>query len=541
MAVAVYLPALSNGFVWDDPVILERQLDVFDSLRAILITPRDIPQYSPDYYRPTTTVFYLLDRWLGGGDPFAFHFSVVVAHAVASLLVAALAAWLAAPGSAALGAFAAGALFAVHPIHSESVAWAAGRSDVLATVFALAVFVISTRRRMGGAWVVASGICAFLALGAKEVALAMVPLLVVLAYLRRQSSGEITWRHAGIAASLIVYLVLRTLSIGEVVGAQAGEASPLSAAPSLLWALGAYVGKLLWPLPLNAYIDSIPRDWKAVAGLVALLAASAAALRRWRAGDWVWLFALAWFAAGIAPSLAILWKIPEVPMAERYLYFPSVGLCLAVGVAAARAGRPAIVGAVLAIVLTAASIAVWFRSPVWHDDISLWEDTAAHAVVSGMALRSLGAAYIRAGRDDEAKPVLERALQMRNPATGLQGIYSNLGTIELKRQRFAAARELYEKALEVNPNGADLLYNLGLSIFYAGGQSADAAGAALPHFRRSAEINPYDADVDAVLGQVYAILGEPSQARHHLRRALEKGVQPATRAGVEKLLSEISD
>lgn len=548
LAAGVYANALGNGFVWDDPIIVERQLVVFDSLGDVLVTPRGIPNYSPDYYRPTTTVSYLVDRALGGDDPLVFHLSVILAHAAATVLIALLCRQLlgASPPHDRASLLAA-ALFAVHPVHTESVAWAAGRSDVLATLFLVAVLLLLGMRRPGPTRLAASALCAFAALGAKEVALTLVPLIVLRDWLDPEIGlgRAAARRYAGVAIAVVAYLLLRRLTIGEVVGEQPGEGSVLSVLPEMFWALGGYVRELLWPLPLNAYIDAVPRGPGPVLGLAALAAALAWVALRWRRRRDLWpeLYAALWIPLTVAPSLAILWKIPEVPMAERYAYLPSVGLSLGVAAALARSGIAARRWLPLAAipVLGLAAAAVWARNPVWRDDIRLWTDTSRHTRVSGMAWRSLGAAYLRTGRDDEAEAPLRRALELRNTPLGLQGIYSNLGTIEMRRRRFAEARRLYEQALERGADGADVAFNLGLSIFYGGEQNEAAARQALPHFERAALMNPYDPDVDAVLGQTYATLGDVARARAHLRAALDKGVRPETRSGVEELLRRLSD
>ena len=80
LAAVAYVNALANGLVWDDPIVLERQLLAFRSVHDLIFTPRNIPQYSPDYYRPLTTLSYLVDRAIGGSSPFLFHFSVVLYH-----------------------------------------------------------------------------------------------------------------------------------------------------------------------------------------------------------------------------------------------------------------------------------------------------------------------------------------------------------------------------------------------------------------------------------------------------------------------------
>jgi len=541
VALLVYANSLGNGFVWDDPIIIERQLIVFDSLADVLITPRGIPQYSPDYYRPTTTASYLIDRMLGGDDAFAFHLSVVLAHALVAVLVTLLCRQLFVPSAMAdRAAVAAGLLFAVHPVHTESVAWAAGRSDVLATLFALAALLLLRGADPGARRIAASGVCAFAALGAKEVAVALYPLALLRDWIDPAVGLKLRAlvRYAGIGAALIAYVVLRRITIGDVVGEQPGEASVFTVLPEVLWALGAYVRELLWPFPLNAYIDAVPRGAGAFLGLAALAAASAWATVEWRRGDRRWLFAVAWVALAIAPSLAILWKIPEVPMAERYAYLPSVGSSLFFALVLVRIGATATPLRTLSIapLLLLAAAAVWLRNPVWRDDVSLWSDTATKTTTSGMALRNLGAAHLRAGRDGEAEPLLRRALTLRNPPLGLHGIYSNLGTIEMNKGQFAAARVFYEQALGEGAAGADVIFNLGLSKFYDGGQSPAAARAALPHFQSAAELSPHDPDIDAVLVQVYAALGEPARARAHLEAGIAKGLRPETRTALEGVL-----
>ncbi len=545
LAFLVYANSLGNGFVWDDPIILERQLVVFNSLSDVLITPRGIPNYSPDYYRPTTTLSYLIDRSFGGDEPFVFHLSVVLAHCAASVLVALLGAQLLGWGASAwIAGCVAGALFAVHPVHTESVAWAAGRSDVLATVFVLAALLLIGARRMSPRLIVLSGLAAFAALGAKEVALGLYPLAVVRDVLdpKRKVDGRVR-EYAGLLVALVTYFLLRWVTIGEVIGQQPGEASAASALPSVFWALGGYVRELLWPLPLNAYIDVVPSGVLPVLAIIALLAGGLWSILRLGRGEWWWLFSSLWVLVALFPSLAILWKIPEVPMAERYLYLPSVGFCLAVSFGACHwaGGSTRKLAAVVVPLLLLAGIVTLQRNPVWRDDIRLWEATKEEVVVSGMAWRSLGAAYLNAGRDEDARIALERALTFQNPPLGLQGIYSNLGTIEMRTKNFAGARDLYAKALVSNPNAADSLFNLGLSIFYGGEQSAAAAESALPHFLRAAELSPYDPDIDAVLGQIYAIRGESDNARRFLQAALDKGLRRETRVGIERLLAGLEN
>ncbi|MDX2170770.1 MAG: tetratricopeptide repeat protein, partial [Deltaproteobacteria bacterium] len=553
-AFAVYANSLSNGFVWDDPIILSRQLVVFRSAADVLAPPRDIPQFSPDYYRPLTIATYLLDRAIGGERPFVFHLSVVLTHALAAVLVWALAAQLLAarprpPTAQRGGALCAGLLFAVHPVHTESVAWAAGRSDVLATACVLAALL--AQRAWLATWLggATSGAAALAALGAKETGVALYPLALLRDLLLpppvRPSRAAWLRGYAGLAVAALVYAALRRHALGEAIGSVPHDAPVVRGAGEVLGAVGTYLGLLLWPWPLNAYIDAIP------SGPLPLLAAAAfalggamACLRWWRDGDGLPLFALGWIGLTLVPSLAILWKIPDAPLAERYLYLPSVGWCLLVGALAAaalaRLGGAArrAVAAGAALLLVVAGVATWSRNPVWHDDLALWTDTEAKSQRSGMAARNLGTAYQTLGRAAEARAAFARALTRRNDARGLQTIHNNLGSLAMLDGDFAAARRAYEQALRQAPNASDTIFNLGLAILQGGGSTPEAARQALPHFERAAQINPHDADIQAGLGQAYLILGERERALPHLRRALELNPSPHTAEGVRALLRQ---
>src|SRR5262249_51506721 len=146
-AVLVYLPALRNGFVRDDPLVLQ-QLRAIRAWGDLVVLPPEVPRY---YYRPLIFVSYLIDRGLGGETPFWFHLSVIAFHALNCLLVFRLAAHLF-PHDLAVAATSA-VLFAVFPTHVESVAWMAGRSDVIVcTLLLLTVLLALRREAMWSAW-----------------------------------------------------------------------------------------------------------------------------------------------------------------------------------------------------------------------------------------------------------------------------------------------------------------------------------------------------------------------------------------------------
>ncbi|MEW5806848.1 MAG: tetratricopeptide repeat protein [Acidobacteriota bacterium] len=138
-AFGVYYNALSNGFIWDDPIVLKNQLSAFRSIKDVFFPPSGIPQFGIHYYRPLIILSFLIDKKLWGSSidaAFGFHLSVIIFHVIITVLVFFLVRRIL-KGSkyGSLAALVASLLFAVHPIHTESVSWMAGRSDVLTALF----------------------------------------------------------------------------------------------------------------------------------------------------------------------------------------------------------------------------------------------------------------------------------------------------------------------------------------------------------------------------------------------------------------------
>ncbi|HVG43266.1 MAG TPA: hypothetical protein VM890_01010, partial [Longimicrobium sp.] len=262
LAVCVYALALRNGYAIDDEAIVLRNPVVhgFGNLRELLLGP--YWQKSGDAYRPVTLVSFALDWTLFGGSPAASHAVNVLLHAAVAVLVAALVRRL---GGGTGPAAAAGAVFAVHPVHVEAVANLVGRSELLAALFVMAAchaYLRGPPRSAGR--IAALSALYLLGLGAKEIAVTLPVLLLVLDALRgrgeRVGPRALLARNApllaALAGTLLVYLALRVNASGGVLGVGAAPyLAGISTADRLATGVGLfpeYARLLLWPRSLSA-------------------------------------------------------------------------------------------------------------------------------------------------------------------------------------------------------------------------------------------------------------------------------------------------
>lgn len=556
LAALMYATTLGHGFVWDDPISVHSWLPALRSWWACFFPPGNIPQFPSDYYRPLQLLSYRVDHAIGDGAPWAFHLTAVVLHVVATVFVFHTGFRLFGRGSTAWwAALWAAALFAVHPIHSESVAWMAARPDVMVTCAGLAAL-LAYWHTAWSAWRRSSIAAAlvFAGLLCKENAASLLVLVPASTLALRHASGGKTRIEAAVllsfGAAAVAYLLLRTAGLNETVPETAWPPSPLLA---LLGTAGAYLRLLIVPYPQNAYIGDAPTDVASLAiGVLLLIGFGALLWWAWRRNDRPSVFAFAWLALTLAPSLLAVARPSIAPLAERYLYLPSVGFCWIFGALIERLAacgrrwrRLAVAGAVI-VVLTGGTLTVE-RNCVWQDNYTLWNDTAAKNTVHGLPLRSLAAATLERGDVDAAEPLFHAALGLMNSAHGHYIIYSNLGTIASKRGDDVTAERYYRRALESEHTAAGL-YNLALLVLKRALQrdaSADAAARAAQGrearslFEQALALTPYDVEVHLGLAQAAAAHGDIATARRHFEKALELRLPPTTTAAVRQRLEAL--
>jgi len=575
LAFLVYGNSLVNGFVHDDkPVVAENRL-IRDpgNLGRIFASGYWATREAsvPELYRPLVVASFALNHLIGGPGPFGFHLVNLLLHAWVSWLVFRLGKDLA--GSRA-AAWAAGLLFAIHPVHSEAVVPVVGRSELLSAGFALWALLLHRRAGTAGAprlrLLLAAGACYLASALSKENALVLPAILLLadMAFPRPDSSGRKrrpAWGGYTIYLLFaLFYLAIRVSVLGAVARSDIRpldnplvDADTLTARLTAVITSGKYLGLLLYPRHLSADYsrDQIPlaagwSDPRLIASLIALAATGIFVLwgwRRWRLASASVLFC----AVALLPVSNLLFLIGTI-FGERLLYFPSVGFCLLGGALfAALLARKRTVALVLAgAVLLAGSARTAERNRIWHDDATFAFATARDAPRSAKAQFNLGvfleehgdlrraeAAYRRAAalapewadppynrggallrmhRAEEAVGELRRAVDL---APGQRRYSLNLGVALNRAGRYAEAADLYREMIAKDARFTDAWNNLGVNLM-ALQRYAEAAEA----YRKALSLDPGNASYHANLAQTVEAQGDLGTAEAEYRAAL--GVVP---------------
>jgi tetratricopeptide (TPR) repeat protein len=465
-ACAVYANALGNGYALDDVFILRDNPVVhgLGDLRALLLGA-----WWPgtdELYRPVALASFAVEWALLGEAPALFHATNVLLHAGAAVLAAALVLRLGGGRAAALGA---GLLFAVHPVHVEAVANLVGRAEVLATLGVLGACHLYLARRIGAAGRAAGiAVLYLLALGAKESAVALPALLLVVDALRTREEGlgsvRLLRRNAVLLGVLTVclagYMVLRQQVLGGLGNDPAPYLRGLSTADRLATAVRLwpeYVRLMLFPRDLSAEWgpDALrPATWAEPMvwlGLLLGMGLAFAAWRSWKAGRWI-AAAVLWFAFAVLPVSQILFPV-GVLLAERTLYLPSVALVFLlpplVAAVERRAEwvRPAALAGGVALALLAAR--TWTRTPSWESTNTVFSQMVEDHPDLWFVEWQAGELLVRAGRSGEALPWYRKALEKVN--RNHPGMNVSYASILLDLGRVDEAEPLLRRTLAIQP------------------------------------------------------------------------------------------
>jgi hypothetical protein len=470
VAAGTYANSALNGFVYDDHTIVEGHPVVTEGRVVDALSSPYWPQVvdGAGLYRPVTLSSFALEWRLWNGHPAGFHLMNVAVHTAVSLLVF----LLILPVSATIPALVGGALFAVHPVHSEAVANVVGRAELYSALFVLGACLLFWKGRgLSPPWRVARllgiGALYVLGLGSKEMA-ATLPALLVLMALFWNDEVRVTDRVRTDLPMFLLTGVLLAAFFGVrflILGSMSGEVPAptlvgLSAGQRILTSLA------VWPqyfrllvFPLDLVVDYTPAvlfpalTWgpDVILGLLMILVGAAGVILLWPRERLV-AFGIAWFGIAILPVTNLL--IPTgVLLAERTLYLPSVGLAfVAAGVVSwtARERRKSLPMLLVAagVVCGAFMVRTVARNPSWRSEPAMLTTLGDEHPEAFMAVRARAQGLDDLGEYEEADRFYQTALELAPEG------YSLL--VEVARfygrgERWAEAEPLLVHAIELFP------------------------------------------------------------------------------------------
>ncbi|MBI4483785.1 MAG: tetratricopeptide repeat protein [Acidobacteria bacterium] len=410
------------------------------------------PKNLSNYYRPLHILSHRLVYALWGPDPGAFHLFNVLLHGINVLLVYRIGCRLWGPGAAFVG----GLLFALHPGHTESVAWVAGVTDLLCTLFLLGASDLYVSSVPGQRVALAGSMGLFLcALLSKETALVWPALVVAYDLLLRRQEGR--WnlcRWLAVVGTLGLYVGLRLHALGAFAPQQGRHFSVHSTefVYSIAALFGKYWRKMLVPTGLNAFYPFQPYDrlnGAVAVSLAWILLLGVFVLWGWSRAPRA-TFGVLWVSLTLAPVLNIN-GIGENVFADRYVYLPSVAVCLALAVLWARwrdrsSSRWVPIAAVSVVCFLYGMQAV-VRNEVWREEISLYRRTLEQNPDSVQMQALLGTAYFDRGRYPAAIQEFQRVVEKKPKFDS----YNSLAGAYLANGQRREALEMYRKALQTDP------------------------------------------------------------------------------------------
>ncbi len=475
-------------------------------------------------WTPLTVITHMLDCQFYGLNPGGHHLTNLLLHTTTAILLFLVLRRM--TGFLWRSAFVA-AVFAIHPLHVESVAWIAERRDVLSGLFfmlTLGAYAGYVRHRWSTGRYLMVLLMLALALMSKPMVVTLPFVLLLLDYwpLKRfpQPGGHlIPWR-------LIVEKVpLLALSGAACVATLFAQKEAIQLVPlslrigNALVSYVVYLGQMIYPAGLAVFYPYPGNGlalWKIIAAFVLLLVISVGAVAARRKQPW-FLIGWLWYLGMLVPAIGLVQSGLRA-RADRYTYLPQIGLYLlltwaAVDLCARWRHRRVVLGGGSALILAALIFCAHVQTSYWRNSESLWTHTLACTSDNVLAHNNLGNALVKMGKVDEAIVHYRKALQIR---PDYAEAHINLGAALVKKDRVGEAIVHYQKALQIEPDNEEASYNLGNVLLKKG-----EVDEAIAHYQQALQIKPDFAEAHNNLGKALLQKGNAGEAITHFQKTLQ--------------------
>ncbi len=471
---------------------------------------------------------YQLDYELFGMDPRAFHRTNILFHTGSAIILFLLLRSM--TGSLWRSAFVA-ALFSIHPLRAESVAWISERKDVLSGfsfMLTLSAYTHCVRVATGKPKTVIRRYSLMLLLFAtglmcKPMLVTLPFVLLLLDFWPLNRFGTVSVKKLILEKTPLLFLSAAFCPISILMQKQI---TPDDQKVDFLWRLGniapaviTYIRQMIAPYGLTMYYphpgEAIPL-WKASASILLLTAISTAVIFNWKKRPYLTV-GWCWYLGMLAPVSGIR-QIGIHAYADRYTYLPQIGLGIALAwgtaeLAARWRHRRTIPTTAALTVLTGLSATAWFQTSHWRDGETLWTHALTQTDDNRIANYNLASALAKNGKTDQAIEQYHRALRVwpQDP-----GALINLGCILAAKDDLETARDLFRRALEIKPDSPQALTDLGIVLAKQG-----KTEEAVHHYRQALNFDPDYLEAHINLGNALMKQKQLDAAIARYRRAIE--------------------
>jgi Flp pilus assembly protein TadD len=526
--ILTYSPVWHAGFIWDDDAILTANPCVVGplGLKEIWTTP------AADICPLVLTTLWA-EHALWGLAPLPYHVVNVLLHGTCALLL-----WRVLRSLRVQGAWLGAALWGVHPVEVESVAWITETKNTESGLFFLLSILFFVRwlrvkdldRRTRGHWNYALTLLfAVLAMASKS---STVILALVLCLCAWWMDGR-RWHWRNVASVVPIFLMAvassaltiwtQGLHLATVTDQHWVRTWPqrLVTAGDAVW---FYFGKLLWPHPL---ITIYPR-WQIDGGrwvsylptLAVVVILSVLWLKR-QLWSGACFFAIAYFVMALLPALGMIdnYIFRYSLVFDHFQYLASIGPLALAGTALARfsdfiiPNKPWLQSSLCAGLLLILGMASWQRALVYESEGTVWTDTLANNPKAWVGRNNLGVVFTQRGQIEKALEQFQEGLRIN---ANYELTHYNLGLALVQSGQLTGAMDQFQKALEINPNYAEAHNDLGLALLQKG-----QLGEAMDQFQKALGINPNFAEAHNNLGLALLQRGQLDEATEQFRKALE--------------------
>ena len=546
--LAVYWPVLNHEFVkYDDDKYVTENPNVKRGItRESVVWAFTSPHFH--MWHPLTSLSHLLDCQLFGLDPTWHHLTNLLLHVASTLLLFGL---LKRMTGAVWPSLFVAAVFALHPLNVESVAWIAERKNVLSGFFWMLTVAVYIRYagRPGLGWFLLLVLVFALAALTKPIVVTLPFVLLLLDYwplgrlrwkrrgeqedLSRSESGQ-TGAHAVSIWRLFLEktpLFLLTIGLSAVtyiVQQRGGVVSDLGNVPlkyrvaNALVSYMTYIRKMVWPSRLAVFyphpFDKLPL-WQVIISALLLLTVTIAVIllirrRKFLAVGWLW------YMGTLVPVIGLV-QVGAQARADRYAYLPFIGLFMMIAwglpeVLAKWKYRSVALGAAALAVLLALSVCTRLQLRHWRNNELLFERAINVTNDNFVMCNNYANILDKTGQAEKAIEHFNKALRMKPNSAE---VHSNLGNVLRRMNRIDEAVMHYEKAIKLKPDLAEAHYNLAISLAEQG-----KTDEAIVKYLDALQFRPNDVDTLSNLGYALAQKGKFDEAVQYYKKAL--GVEP---------------